>query len=101
MSKRKNLLSGQLCFFQEEIPEINKAVSCLNDEEIEVTTPASWMLEMVPTGKYVAAGFPLPLILKPVSYSEKEIRTGFKFQHYKIGQQLYIGQFIGRRPDNN
>ena len=76
------------------LPQI--AVCCMDGKATTAEPAESWMTRLVPGGEYSVQVAGHPLVLRPAESTEEAIPDGHRYYHYKIGNRLFAGVFVGR-----
>lgn len=75
---------------------VTAAVSCFDRiTEAILTAPNELCRRLVPDGEYVVDVGGHPLVLRPTKLKESEIPQGHHFYHYRVGERIYAGIFVG------
>ena len=86
----------QLSLFDNLLPDAVTAICCMDMMEVKAEKPEGWMLSLVPDGEYTVDVGGHPLVLRPTRLKAGSVPKGHEYYHYRIGERIYAGMFVGR-----
>lgn len=86
---------GQFSFFLEEPSRRITATNLFDNKSVSVEPVTSWMLHLVPNGKFTVMVGTHPMVLRPMKLKESKIPKGHEYYHYVIDDVVYSGIFVG------